>query len=390
MPPIQSTKKYATKKPSAADILAERLMLSNRWDKKRTAVNTLVASMQKIRYNVTKDLQSENDTTRLKALAVYLMDKSAERVGNAESAADGHHGITNLKKSHITFDKDGNVYLDYTGKSGVDQEKKIHDARLVDGLKRAIKESPSKSVFVTKDGKVISPAMVNTYLKEHGISAKDIRGFAANKWMVKKLSAITEIPDKESKRKTLFNQAAKVVSEKVGHTRATLIKHYLLPEIKDSFIDKGEVYQLNPDKFRRGGEVDVLKPAKTLAELSQKHGVSVSTLARQLKTGIRVEMEHTNDPKVARIIALQHIEEIPDYYNRLMLMEDNAQDQEVKGKIKLKHGGKINKLDGEQKEEELYVDNLAIEDNPDVTFALKAGGSIDHEHLYKKWKELVE
>lgn len=39
--------------------------------------------------------------------------------------------------------------------------------------------------------------------------------------------------------------------------------------------------------------------------------------ADQLALGLKVEMEHTNDPKVALEIALDHIRERPDYYSRL-------------------------------------------------------------------------
>jgi hypothetical protein len=33
--------------------------------------------------------------------------------------------------------------------------------------------------------------------------------------------------------------------------------------------------------------------------------------------GIRVEMEHTDNPKEAKIIALQHLAEDPKYYSKL-------------------------------------------------------------------------
>lgn len=44
----------------------------------------------------------------------------------------------------------------------------------------------------------------------------------------------------------------------------------------------------------------------------------------ELKKGIEVEMEHTNDPYVAKIIAKDHLAEIPDYYTRLLKMEKKA------------------------------------------------------------------
>lgn len=42
-----------------------------------------------------------------------------------------------------------------------------------------------------------------------------------------------------------------------------------------------------------------------------------SHLIKQLELGISVEMEHTNSEKVAREIAMDHLEENPDYYSNL-------------------------------------------------------------------------
>lgn len=45
---------------------------------------------------------------------------------------------------------------------------------------------------------------------------------------------------------------------------------------------------------------------------------------KQLKMGIKVEMEHTDDKNVATKIALDHLKEFPDYYTRLINMEKSA------------------------------------------------------------------
>lgn len=44
----------------------------------------------------------------------------------------------------------------------------------------------------------------------------------------------------------------------------------------------------------------------------------------QLKMGMEVEKEHTDDPLVAKEIAKDHLVEIPDYYTRLKAMEDEG------------------------------------------------------------------
>jgi uncharacterized circularly permuted ATP-grasp superfamily protein len=44
----------------------------------------------------------------------------------------------------------------------------------------------------------------------------------------------------------------------------------------------------------------------------------------QLKKGIEVEMEHTNNPLIAEKIAKDHLSEIPNYYDYLETMEEQA------------------------------------------------------------------
>ena len=44
----------------------------------------------------------------------------------------------------------------------------------------------------------------------------------------------------------------------------------------------------------------------------------------ELKLGIKVEMEHTSFPAIAKKIAKDHLAEIPDYYTRLAKMEKEA------------------------------------------------------------------
>lgn len=51
---------------------------------------------------------------------------------------------------------------------------------------------------------------------------------------------------------------------------------------------------------------------------------------RQLEMGIRVELEHTDDPKLAMEIAMDHLKEHPQYYTHLSNMEQNI----VGGKAK--------------------------------------------------------
>ncbi len=40
--------------------------------------------------------------------------------------------------------------------------------------------------------------------------------------------------------------------------------------------------------------------------------------------GVKIYMEHTKFPELARYIALAHLKEIKDYYSRLKIMEKEA------------------------------------------------------------------
>ena len=56
-------------------------------------------------------------------------------------------------------------------------------------------------------------------------------------------------------------------------------------------------------------------------EIAKKHKISLDVLNPELKLGIKVEKEHTGNKRMARMIALQHLEELPDYYSRLKKAE---------------------------------------------------------------------
>jgi hypothetical protein len=64
-----------------------------------------------------------------------------------------------------------------------------------------------------------------------------------------------------------------------------------------------------------------LKSSKSPEEIALKHGVKVSDIRRQLKMGQKVEREHTKNREMARKIALQHLDELPDYYTKLKKVE---------------------------------------------------------------------
>lgn len=63
------------------------------------------------------------------------------------------------------------------------------------------------------------------------------------------------------------------------------------------------------------------KKTPSFNDICLKHKVSPRDLEIQLSKGIKVETGHTSNLALAREIALNHLNEYPDYYDRLEKVE---------------------------------------------------------------------
>lgn len=220
--------------------------IEKRWDSKRESIYNLRDKVDRLKRKVRSDLYSSDDKTRLTALVVRVMMQTSERVGNSDSAKNGHFGVTEFKRKHV--DVEGNkVILTYKGKSGVEHEKSFTDEASAQMIKDLIArgKSPNAKLFVTQDGFQIKADKVNRYLRAFDAKSKDIRGFNANRMMYQELKGV-KIKD-EKERKTVFNAALRKVAQKIGHGPATLRKQYLLPEIEEQFYAKGLIGKIKID-----------------------------------------------------------------------------------------------------------------------------------------------
>lgn len=277
---VGKVRKYRNKEGKMVVIKVKPIPLCQlhaRWHKKKQHLEALASNMRKLRMNLTKDLKSDDEKTRLTALVISLMDCTAERVGNDDSADSGHFGVTGFQKKHITII--GNkIHLQYRGKSGVDHEKSFSDKNIAKQLKSAIKNSKGKFIFETTDGFRIRPDKVNRYLKDYCITAKDIRGYCANTYVIEKLKKEQDTintfegsaHELEKKRKSIFNKATKYAAGKVGHGTATLKNHYLMPELQRAYIKEGKILSLI-DFYSSGREVVDKKADKYPLKAVVKH-----------------------------------------------------------------------------------------------------------------------
>jgi DNA topoisomerase IB len=243
--------RYKDKKKTDAGntvyLYSER-QIANRNKEKAERIQKLRGGIEKLRTKVKKDLKSKDQETARTALAVALMDHTYERVGNEESASEGHFGVTGWQRKHVSF-SNGGATIKYVGKSGVKHEKKVTDASIRSALKDAYDsmEGEDTCLLEWKDGKVTAEK-VNAYLEPFDITAKDIRGLHANEEMRTKLKAVRakkKLPeDKKEREKQLkdeFKEALEQTAECVGHEPSTLKSQYLVPGLEDNYLKDGTI-----------------------------------------------------------------------------------------------------------------------------------------------------
>ena len=227
--------------------------------KKVNSLRTMAENITSLRRRITKDLESDDEKVKLTALVVKIMDETAERVGNEASMKEGHVGVTGFQKKHITIDG-STVKLKYVGKSGVKQEKQLTDETVAKMLKECLERASKDSdcVFSTSDGFKIKAAQVNRFLDEFGVTAKDIRGYAANRLIVEALKGSEKSSDEEERAKR-FREVIKSVAAKVGHGAGTLRKHYILPNIENDYVKNGKIDNIKDACDRLGAVKRKLK-----------------------------------------------------------------------------------------------------------------------------------
>lgn len=71
----------------------------------------------------------------------------------------------------------------------------------------------------------------------------------------------------------------------------------------------------------KGGKADKMAPK----DIANKFGVTTKMVKDQIKKGKKVESEHTSDEEKQNEIASDHVAEFPDYYERIMKMEKEAE-----------------------------------------------------------------
>jgi DNA topoisomerase-1 len=269
--------------------------IANRHREKAERVEHLRKNISDLRARVQDDLKDEDPQTSMTALAVALMDETCERVGNDESAEEGHFGVTGWKVKHVTFKGDTATFK-YVGKSGVKHEKVVDHGPTVKALKELTKGRGDEDCIFETDDATVSSDDVNDYLAEFDITAKDIRGFRANDEMLKALKkeragGPRELPtsrkEKDEILKAEFKRALEHVAEVVGHESATLRSQYLVPGLEDEYLHDGTVLK----SLKVGTKTESEREDEEIEEL-----VKPDPSKKPPRHDLRKERLYTDDP----------------------------------------------------------------------------------------------
>jgi len=183
------------------------------------------------------------------ATVIGLLAQTLIRIGNTEYArSNNSFGLTTLRNRHVEFLAGGRARLTFRGKSGLEHEITINDARLVK-LVRHCQQLPGQQLFqyLDDDGKrqPIDSTQVNDYLREAmgaEFTAKDFRTWAGTLAALALLAQMPlpvatdgksadEKPASERALAQLENAAVKEVAALLGNTPAVCRKSYIHPEV---------------------------------------------------------------------------------------------------------------------------------------------------------------
>jgi DNA topoisomerase I len=235
------------------------------------------AALPRIRARVKRDLAAPVGERVLRdtviAAVVRLLDTTLVRVGNDEYArSNGSFGLTTLRNRHAAV-SGGELTLRFRGKSGVDHDVAVLDARVARIVKRC-QALPGQALFqyLDADGAphTLDSADVNDYLREASggeFTAKDFRTWHGS---VLALQLWRALDPAEATAPTLAGAKRLLgeVAARLGNTVAVCRKAYVHPRVLALLA--GELTKVAPNAAtRRAG---LAAPERDLLAFLKTHG----------------------------------------------------------------------------------------------------------------------
>ncbi len=162
------------------------------------------------------------------AAAVTLIDRELLRVGNDQSAVNGHYGATTLTVDHVI--DDGLVSLVYTAKSGKEREVLVEDDDLADVLTELAADADNELFWFDDDltgtRRRATAGDINRFVIEHAgsaFSAKDFRTWGGSRTALEARAGGSRLLD-----------AIDAAAEELGNTRSVARSSYVHPAITEA------------------------------------------------------------------------------------------------------------------------------------------------------------
>lgn len=193
-----------------------------------------------IRRRVERDLMRRDfGRERIVAAVVRLLDLTLIRVGNQKYAKENRsYGLTTLRTRHTEV-LGNDIRFRFRGKSGIDHDVRINDARVARIVRRCL-EIPGQELFQYLDGEgtrhPIGSADVNAYLKsavEEDFTAKDYRTWSGS---VHAFDLLQKRTDDIERRPKVVVEVIKSVSKRLANTPAICRKCYVHPIVVERFL----------------------------------------------------------------------------------------------------------------------------------------------------------
>jgi DNA topoisomerase IB len=180
---------------------------------------------------------------------VRLIDLGFFRIGGEQYAEEnGSYGLATLRKEHVRITRDGQVELEFVGKSGKLWHRALAEPEVVDvvrALKRRRGGGPELLAHRVGSAWVdVKSGDINAFLREvtggadaeHSYTAKDFRTWSATVLAAVGLAVSTHA-DSPTARRRAVTRVVKEVADKMGNTPAVCRASYIDPRVISLYED---------------------------------------------------------------------------------------------------------------------------------------------------------
>ena len=243
--------------------------------KKFDLARRLKKKISAIRTSIIELLNSNDDKSSQLAIAIYLIDNLALRIGNEKGSEEADTvGVCSLRVEHLILNENNSVTLDFLGKDTVRYVNtiKVDDIIYKNLKKNLVSKNKNDQIF-----NLITPSNVNEYLQSFlkGLTAKTFRTYnASNLFQIKIRRIIKKYEDfkkenvilSENEIKSLYERALIDVAKLCNHQKNIgKTSNNVLKNIKD------RIQKLNNQKKKKSKSKSKSKTTKkSIEKLNEK------------------------------------------------------------------------------------------------------------------------